>query len=296
MAPSARTSLPAFISSQVRLITRPTPVWPTNMWWASSVSMKRQVRARGSKPLSARASSWNLPSRVREHREAEEGQPLGAGLVEGAQDARVVRVAGAALQQLLGLLATVAAEVAVEQVHHRPQVPALLDVDLEQVAHVVQGGGRVAEQALLLDRGRLGVRLGHDQAPQPVAVLAGDLLPGQLAEVVAEGDRAALLLRLEEDAPAVVGHLDVVEVGPAVLLHADRRAQVHVVGVEVGGADRTPPLQVVGLPGLEGALQALVGGQIDVVGDLGAVVDSGHGFLAGDQVRATLNSGRLGVP
>ena len=51
------------MTSQVRWMTRPTPVWPTNMWCASSVSMKRQVRASGSKPDSASASSWNLPSR-----------------------------------------------------------------------------------------------------------------------------------------------------------------------------------------------------------------------------------------
>src|SRR5256885_10052827 len=49
-----RTSsvLPSRISSHVRCTTRPTPVSPTNMWWASSVSMNRQVRASGSKPLS----------------------------------------------------------------------------------------------------------------------------------------------------------------------------------------------------------------------------------------------------
>jgi hypothetical protein len=33
------------------------------MWCASSVSMKRVVRASGSKPDSASAHSWNLPSR-----------------------------------------------------------------------------------------------------------------------------------------------------------------------------------------------------------------------------------------
>ena len=44
-------------------MTRAMPVWPTNMWCASSVSMKRHERASGSKPLSASDSSWNLPSR-----------------------------------------------------------------------------------------------------------------------------------------------------------------------------------------------------------------------------------------
>ena len=65
MAPSARTSsvLCSFISSQVRWMMRLMPVSPTNMWCASSVSMKRQERASGSKPNSASEASWYLPSR-----------------------------------------------------------------------------------------------------------------------------------------------------------------------------------------------------------------------------------------
>ena len=103
-----------------------------------------------------------------------------------------------------------------EQVDHRPQVAALLDVHLEQVAQVVEARAPLAEQALLLDAGRLGVALGDDQAAQLVAELAGHLLPGRLAEVVAEADLAVGLGIGEEDAPAVVGHLHVVEVRPAV--------------------------------------------------------------------------------
>jgi hypothetical protein len=71
----------------------------------------------------------------------------------------------------------------VQQVDHRPQVAAFLDVDLEQVAQVVERRRGVAEQALLLDRRRLGVALGDDQAAQQVAELAGHLLPGRLADV-----------------------------------------------------------------------------------------------------------------
>ena len=68
MAPAARTfsgsSVPSSrITWQVRWITLETPDSPTNMWCASSVSMKRVVRASGSKADSARAQSWNLPSR-----------------------------------------------------------------------------------------------------------------------------------------------------------------------------------------------------------------------------------------
>ena len=65
-----------------------------------------------------------------------------------------------------------------------------------------------------------------------------------------------------------LGHLHVVEVGPALGVHGDRRAQPDVLLLEVGGPHLLPPLQVVGLPLLERALQALVLPEIDVVGDL----------------------------
>ena len=53
----------SFIASQVRCTTRLMPVSPTNMWCASSVSMKRQVRDSGSKPDCASEFSCILPSR-----------------------------------------------------------------------------------------------------------------------------------------------------------------------------------------------------------------------------------------
>ena len=72
---------------------------------------------------------------VGEHQVA---QPVGRLLVEGPQDARPVAIARAPLQHGLRLLAPVAAEVGVEQVHHGPEVPPLLHVDLEEVAQVVE--------------------------------------------------------------------------------------------------------------------------------------------------------------
>ena len=68
MAPAARTFctssvFSSFITWQVRAMTRETPLSPTNMWCASSVSMNLVVRASGSKALSDSAASWNLPSR-----------------------------------------------------------------------------------------------------------------------------------------------------------------------------------------------------------------------------------------
>jgi hypothetical protein len=105
----------------------------------------------------------------------------------------IVGVAGAALEQGLGFLAAVAAEVGVQQVDHGPQVAAFLDVDLEQVAHVVERGAGHAEVALLLDRGRLGVALRDDDAAQGRAVLARHFLPGGLALVLAEVHRCGRL-------------------------------------------------------------------------------------------------------
>ncbi|MCY1531515.1 hypothetical protein D9M68_667430 [compost metagenome] len=68
MQPAARifcasSVLSSFITCAVRAMTRDTPLSPTNMWCASSVSMNFVVRASGSNALSASAASWNLPSR-----------------------------------------------------------------------------------------------------------------------------------------------------------------------------------------------------------------------------------------
>jgi hypothetical protein len=65
-------------SARGALTTRSTmpAVSPTNMWWASSVSMKRVVRASGSKPLSASASELVLAVAVGEEREHEEREPV----------------------------------------------------------------------------------------------------------------------------------------------------------------------------------------------------------------------------
>ncbi|HEX8145974.1 MAG TPA: hypothetical protein VF591_02135, partial [Pyrinomonadaceae bacterium] len=101
---------------------------------------------------------------VGEHREAEEVEPVVARLVEGFEYAGLVRVAGAPFEQGVGLVAPVAAEVAVQQVDHRPEVSALLDVHLKQIAQVVERGAGLSQTALLLDRGGLGVGLRDDDA------------------------------------------------------------------------------------------------------------------------------------
>ena len=199
----------------------------------------------------------------------------GVCLVEGAEHARLVGVARAALQQPFGLLAAVLAEIFLQQVDHRPEVAAFLDVDLEQVAHVVERGRGLAEVALLLDAGGLRVALDHDQPAQHGAVLARHLLPGLLALVGAEVDLAVLLARRQQDAPAVLRHLHVVELGPALGIDGDGGAQVDVGGLEALRPHGHPPVDVARMPLLQRLQHALVVRQADVVGDLGRVVDVG---------------------
>ena len=148
------------------------------------------------------AFELHLAVAVGEEGEHVEREPVRRRLVEGAEHARLVGVAGAALQQLLGLLAAVAAEIFLQDVDHRPEMAAFLDVDLEHVAHVVERGRGLAEMALLLDRGRLGVALDDDQAAQHGAVFARHLLPGRLAEVLAERNLAALVLAERAECPS----------------------------------------------------------------------------------------------
>ena len=105
----------------------------------------------------------HLAVAVGEVGEHEERQPVRRAFIEGAEDARVVLLAALALEQRLGFLAPVLAEIFDQQIDHGPQVPALLDVDLEQVAHVVEARRGLAQEALLLDRGRLRVALHDDE-------------------------------------------------------------------------------------------------------------------------------------
>src|SRR5690348_5323144 len=95
-----------------------------------------------------------------------------------------------ARKQFPGLLAAVAAEVGVQQIHHRPKVPSFLDVDLEEVAQVVEGRAGMPEQVLLLDRSRLRVSLCDDQTAELGTEFARNLLPDRLPERVAEADGA----------------------------------------------------------------------------------------------------------
>ncbi|MGY3353887.1 hypothetical protein ACVWZK_000550 [Bradyrhizobium sp. GM0.4] len=215
----------------------------------------------------------HLAVAVGEVGEHEEGQPVRRRLVEGAQHARRVGVARAAAQQIVGLFTSVATKVLLQQVHHRPEVTAFLDIDLEQIAHVVQRGRGLAEMALLLDGGGLGVALDHDQTAQHGAILARDFLPGRLAKMLAERHDAVLFLGSKENAPAILGHPHIVELGPAARIDRIGGAQVHQRFLEAFRPHVFPPVHVAGMPAFQRLEHLAVFGQIDVVRNLGRVVD-----------------------
>ncbi len=116
-------------------------------------------------------------------------------------------------------------------------------------------------------------RLDHDQPPQHRAVLARHLLPSRLAVMLAERYDAAFFLRRQQNAPAIIRHLDVVELRPAARVDRIRRAQVHQRLLEALRPHVVPPVDVAGMPPLERLQHLAIGAEIDVVGDLGRVVD-----------------------
>jgi len=73
----------------------------------------------------------------------------------------------------------------------------------------------MAEQALLFDRGWFGVALRNNQAAQRGPMLAGNLLPDRLAEIVAEAHAAIGFFLRQKNSPAIVRHFDVIKCGPS---------------------------------------------------------------------------------
>src|SRR3981081_4612758 len=111
------------------------------------------------------------------------------------------------------------------------------------------------EQALLLDRRRLGIALRPDQAAQSRTVLAGNLLPRRLAHGVAEADLALGDRVGEKDPPAVIRHSDFSIMRPALRVDRNRGAQIDIRAFEVVRPHLVPPLQEMRLPVRERALQ-----------------------------------------
>src|ERR1700730_13961918 len=119
-------------------------------------------------------------------------------------------------QQLLGLLAALATEERMKQIDHRPEMAALLDVDLEEIAQVVEARRRESEQPLLLHRSGFRIALDDEQALQIGAIFAGHLLPRRRSQVLPKGDATVGFTVRQEDAPSVLLERDVAEMRPAV--------------------------------------------------------------------------------
>ena len=107
--------------------------------------------------------------------------------------------------------------------------------------------------------------MGDDDASQRVAKLAGNFLVSRAAVVVAETDFCIGLRRLEKDAPAIVRHLHVIEMGPAFGADVDSGAQPDIFFLKAVGAHLAPPVEVVWQPLLECPLKFLVLRKIYVV-------------------------------
>ena len=93
--------------------------------------------------------------------------------------------------------------------------------------------------------------------------------------MIAEIDFAFAVGRGEENPPAIIGHFHVIEMRPAARMDTDGSAQVHVGRLRTLRAHVRPPLEKLGLPVLERALQHFVAAEIDVVGNL-VRVGNGH--------------------
>src|ERR1700723_759773 len=96
-------------------------------------------------------------------------------------------------------------------------------------------------------------------------MLAGDLLPGWLAEIIAESDAAIVLWVREKNSPAIFRHADVAESSPAFCIHRNCGAQVDIGGLKIGGPEILPPAHEFRLPVLEGALQNAIRAEFDVI-------------------------------
>src|SRR5436190_14836017 len=127
--------------------------------------------------------------------------------------------------------------------------------------------------ALLLDGSRLRVALDYDQTAQRSAVFAGDFLPRRLALVLAERDDPVLFLRSQKNAPTIIRHFDVVELGPAARIDRIGGAQIDQRFLEAFRPHVVPPADVARVPALQRLEHAAVLGEPDIVRDLGGVID-----------------------
>src|SRR5207302_933228 len=103
--------------------------------------------------------------------------------------------------------------------------------------------------------------------------------------VIAEGDHPIGLGLGEEDAPAILRHPHVTELGPALGVDADRGAQVDLAGLQALGPHVPPPVQELWLPLLERPQEPAVPGEVDM-----PVSASGENAARSSMARRTSSS------
>src|SRR5205085_10609578 len=114
------------------------------------------------------------------------------------------------------------------------------------------------------------------------------LLPCGLALVRAKIHLPLLVVRLQEDAPAILRHLYVIELRPAVRLDTDRRTQVNIIVAALGWPHVVPPAQKRRLPMLQGTLQDAVAPQVHIIWNFFRVIDHDCSFSPSEISRLDL--------
>src|SRR4029077_5951436 len=99
------------------------------------------------------------------------------------------------------------------------------------------------------------------------------VLRDSLALMRAEWDFAIVLRRRQQDAPAVLRHLDVIELGPAFGIDRHRGPQIDQRFLEALGPHVLPPVEIARVPAFERPQSAAILGEVDVVWNLFAIVD-----------------------
>src|SRR5882724_3277739 len=91
--------------------------------------------------------------------------------------------------------------------------------------------------------------------------------------MLAEGNDAIFFLWSQKNAPAVFGHPDVIELGPAARIDRIGGAQIDQRLLEALRAHVAPPVHVAGMPALKRFEHLAILAEIHVVGNFCAVVD-----------------------
>ena len=170
-------------------------------------------------------------------------------------------------QKIFRFLTAIPPKIGMQQIHHRPEMPPFLHIDLEQVPQIKKRRACLPKKALLFYRSWLRIALCYDQTTEDRAIFAGDLLPHRLTKIIAKTDGAVLLLICEKDAPAIFRHLYRAERRPSLGINRGRRAKIDIARLETLRSQLLPPVKEARLPVLKCPLEAAVITEIDIVGD-----------------------------